>query len=101
MNFCVRSLPRPPSFLKQKPGYEIYQCDWSSDVCSSDLAANQNLQRSIFNDWKPERNWRHTVRSKGSTAGRAGRIKASGNINSLLRGGADRKCKEADRIRVG
>ena len=24
-------------FFKQKPAYEIYQCDWSSDVCSSDL----------------------------------------------------------------
>ena len=24
-------------FLKQKTAYEIYQCDWSSDVCSSDL----------------------------------------------------------------
>ena len=22
---------------KQKTAYEIYQCDWSSDVCSSDL----------------------------------------------------------------
>ena len=24
-------------FYKQKTAYEIYQCDWSSDVCSSDL----------------------------------------------------------------
>ena len=24
-------------FFKQKAAYEIYQCDWSSDVCSSDL----------------------------------------------------------------
>ena len=23
-------------FFKQKTAYEIYQCDWSSDVCSSD-----------------------------------------------------------------
>ena len=30
-------------FFKQKTAYEIYQCDWSSDVCSSDLA-----NRSIF-----------------------------------------------------
>src|ERR1044072_4664363 len=28
-----------PRFLKQKTAYEIYQCDWSSDVCSSDLPA--------------------------------------------------------------
>ena len=24
-------------FFKQRTAYEIYQCDWSSDVCSSDL----------------------------------------------------------------
>ena len=28
-------------FFKQKTAYEIYQCDWSSDVCSSDLI-NEN-----------------------------------------------------------
>ena len=26
-------------FFKQKTAYEIYQCDWSSDVCSSDLGS--------------------------------------------------------------
>ena len=26
-------------FFKQKTAYEIRNCDWSSDVCSSDLAA--------------------------------------------------------------
>ena len=24
-------------FFKQKTAYEIKECDWSSDVCSSDL----------------------------------------------------------------
>ena len=28
-------------FFKQKTAYEIYQCDWSSDVCSSDLVSRQ------------------------------------------------------------
>ncbi len=28
-------------FFKQKTAYEIYQCDWSSDVCSSDLYTKQ------------------------------------------------------------
>ena len=28
-------------FFKQKTAYEIYQCDWSSDVCSSDLKVDQ------------------------------------------------------------
>ena len=27
-------------FFKQKTAYEIYQCDWSSDVCSSDLVSS-------------------------------------------------------------
>ena len=29
-------------FFKQKTAYEIYQCDWSSDVCSSDLALSDS-----------------------------------------------------------
>src|ERR1044072_2360436 len=28
--------------LKKKTEYEIYQCDWSSDVCSSDLSAGRD-----------------------------------------------------------
>ena len=28
-------------FFKQKTAYEVYQCDWSSDVCSSDLTSNK------------------------------------------------------------
>ena len=28
-------------FFKQKTAYEIYQCDWSSDVCSSDLVVRR------------------------------------------------------------
>ncbi len=34
-------------FFKQKTAYEIYQCDWSSDVCSSDL--NNRKTRLILN----------------------------------------------------
>src|SRR5881394_4424469 len=41
----TRTLPVPPDdaqlalffFVKQKTAYEIGWCDWSSDVCSSDL----------------------------------------------------------------
>ena len=28
-------------FFKQKTAYEIKECDWSSDVCSSDLMATK------------------------------------------------------------
>src|SRR5213596_4209905 len=33
-------------FFKQKTAYEIRPCDWSSDVCSSDLPAGEMLKRS-------------------------------------------------------
>ena len=32
-------------FFKQKTAYEIYQCDWSSDVCSSDLMVPTSFLR--------------------------------------------------------
>ena len=28
-------------FFKQKTAYEIKECDWSSDVCSSDLPSSK------------------------------------------------------------
>ena len=78
-------------FFKQKTAYEIYQCDWSSDVCSSDLpgditftltdAASQTKQFiqqlksttksdntciARFHKLKPDTRYRYTV-SAGST----------------------------------
>ena len=38
-------------FFKQKTAYEIYQCDWSSDVCSSDLAVT-NFFAIEAGDWQ-------------------------------------------------
>ena len=35
-------------FFKQKTAYEIYQCDWSSDVCSSDLMRLRLLNENPF-----------------------------------------------------
>ena len=32
-------------FFKQKTAYEIKECDWSSDVCSSDLAITDLIDR--------------------------------------------------------
>ena len=32
-----RGCRRDVFFFKQKTAYEIKECDWSSDVCSSDL----------------------------------------------------------------
>ena len=40
-------------FFKQKTAYEIRNCDWSSDVCSSDLADPADFY--ILPDiWKPD-----------------------------------------------
>ena len=35
-------------FFKQKTAYEIYQCDWSSDVCSSDLRGGGRVGKRGF-----------------------------------------------------
>ena len=42
-------------FFKQKTAYEIYQCDWSSDVCSSDLSSEKDKKEIDPNIciWKP------------------------------------------------
>src|SRR3546814_5417294 len=36
-------------FCKQKTAYEMRMCDWSSDVCSSDLKAGSDAQPKEFN----------------------------------------------------
>ena len=37
-------------FFKQKTAYELYQCDWSSDVCSSDLAKTTGSLYQVAGD---------------------------------------------------
>ena len=42
-------------FFKQKTAYEIKECDWSSDVCSSDLEKQAKvfpLRLASFFAWK-------------------------------------------------
>src|SRR5213596_4088699 len=52
-------------FFKQKTAYEIRPCDWSSDVCSSDL----RVPSSALGDW-PGRRWRGTTRSEERRVGK-------------------------------
>ena len=40
-------------FFKQKTAYDIYQCDWSSDVCSSDLGNTLHSLCSYQGKLKP------------------------------------------------
>ena len=35
-------------FFKQKAAYGVYQCDWSSDVCSSDLFERLLDETTLF-----------------------------------------------------
>src|ERR1044072_9504519 len=42
------SSPLYSSFFKQKTAYEIYQCDWSSDVCSYDLLEDTFPRHHLF-----------------------------------------------------
>ena len=35
-------------FFKQKTAYEIKECDWSSDVCSSDLVFSKEKKINNF-----------------------------------------------------
>src|ERR1051326_2201165 len=37
-------------FFKQKTAYEIKECDWSSDVCSSDLPIAGHRELAAFDD---------------------------------------------------
>src|SRR3546814_4919901 len=40
-------------FFKQKTAYEMRISDWSSDVCSSDLAAERNRRAGRYDDrWR-------------------------------------------------
>ena len=52
-------------FFKQKTAYEIYQCDWSSDVCSSDLNADDMAARGQTT-FKSASEWDDAVRDYGS-----------------------------------
>ena len=46
-------------FFKQKTAYEIYQCDWSSDVCSSDLAKRISLNKRLARRYDMHKYFEH------------------------------------------
>ena len=58
-------------FFKQKTAYEIKECDWSSDVCSSDLAKlNCNLYFYIEKQWARGQAFKRKVkRGEGNDKG--------------------------------
>ena len=48
MVWCLSSIFDFFFFFKQKTAYEIKECDWSSDVCSSDLSGTLDSECGIF-----------------------------------------------------
>ena len=47
--FCIKNIYLiVVFFFKQKTAYEIKECDWSSDVCSSDLQALVRIKYIMF-----------------------------------------------------
>ena len=59
-------------FFKQKTAYEIYQCDWSSDVCSSDLVyATLIAYRKDTMGKNPPKGWKDLWDTKGHPGVRA------------------------------
>ena len=49
-------------FFKQKTAYEIKECDWSSDVCSSDLKiiTDAGLE-TVYTDDIKKYEWEKTI----------------------------------------
>src|SRR3546814_18060430 len=63
-------------FFKQKTAYEMRISDWSSDVCSSDLADGES------------RGGRHTDRSIGCGGDRAEAVRRAGGAGAPVAGSA-------------
>ena len=54
-------------YIKEKTAYEISECDWSSDVCSSDLIYGSNKKEDQFYDYL--RKTKIVLIGKGETGG--------------------------------
>src|SRR3546814_16126495 len=80
-------------FFKQKTAYEMRISDWSSDVCSSDLAHAQNAGR-VEHPHRPAA----AATAADRTATRAGRHVAStaGDAADAVRGGRGADHRAAD-----
>ncbi len=55
-------------FFKQKTAYEIYQCDWSSDVCSSDLEFKNAIVIPSMSLNKTKEGYKVFIVGEGDTA---------------------------------
>src|SRR3546814_8802947 len=73
-------------FFKQKTAYEMRISDWSSDVCSSDLLADE-LDLGLVFEQRPGDDLRHGDVHAGQIAGRIlempGRVGAAGAADEM------------------
>src|SRR3546814_4185549 len=63
-------------FFKQKTAYEMRISDWSSDVCSSDLAMSdtaEHVENEEHDGHREQRDHHEAPRSRGDEVGRWGR----------------------------
>src|SRR3546814_1874986 len=72
-------------FFKQKTAYEMRISDWSSDVCSSDLAAHAGIKDRL-----------HATTAKGAVA-----AMARGLAHDLAADGITVNCLRSEERRVG
>src|ERR1051326_1143362 len=89
-------LARMPGFFKQKTAYEIKECDWNSDVCSSDLC-----KPALLFCGSPTMKCRRSASHAGDLWLRLdafARRPISGQLHSVeLLGPRDSKCPGSDR----
>ena len=72
-------------FFKQKTAYEIVDCDWSSDVCSSDLLKVKIAPREHQIQQRSEALWLRTVRQRLSDRAQQQRTLTDLNQENVLR----------------
>ena len=57
-------------FFKQKTAYEIRNCDWSSDVCSSDLRKEKEREEKLKRGAEKEKKRKEEEKEKREKAKR-------------------------------
>src|SRR3546814_14454489 len=88
-------------FFKQKTAYEMRISDWSSDVCSSDLARGMDHRHTVF-DGDPLRTVFLHIELRAPQAGKNDRLPGKEQAGSVELGeNIDGKVELAERLEAG
>ena len=71
-------------FFKQKTAYEMCPCDWSSDVCSSDLRYLQGAHELIIKEETHMDSCRYLGRRYPATLGQLNLQKAPSDLHQVV-----------------